>query len=187
MAENRGLINGLIAGAGGLVIAVILIFVVIATVQDADLLGADSTTAFAVINETGAELNVTGYTLATYNSSNSGFTITEMWGDDSGAYNISIPIANGTISTLGVLTNATEYVNGNVSVSYTYTYTYDNTYKASADNLAGNLTAGVDNVSTKIPTVLLIAAVVLLFGVLAILVIQAKKAGMMGGSGNSTL
>ena len=186
MGENKsGLIGGLIAGAGGLVIAIILIFVVIATVQDADLLGADSTTSFAVTNET-ASMNITGDTLSGYNSSNSGFTITALWGVEGGVYNVTIPIANGIISSVGVLTNATIPAYDNVSVSYTYTYTHDNVYKESSDNLAANLTAGVDNVSSKIPTVLLIAAVVLLFGVLAILVVQARKAGMMGG-GSGTL
>ena len=37
-------------------------------------------------------------------------------------------------------------------------------------NLAGNFTAGVNSVSSKIPTVLLVAAIVLILGVLAVLV-----------------
>jgi len=64
--------------------------------------------------------------------------------------------------------------------------TADSVYDNATDRMAGNLTEGVDRVSEKIPTVLLIAAVVLLFGVLAILVVQARKAGMMGG-GSGTL
>ena len=38
------------------------------------------------------------------------------------------------------------------------------------DRLAGNFTEGIDNVSDKIPTVLLVAAIVLILGVMAILV-----------------
>jgi len=49
-------------------------------------------------------------------------------------------------------------------------------------NLANNFTAGIDNVSTKIPTVLLVAAIVLILGVLAILVGVWQRMRMGGGS-----
>lgn len=54
--------------------------------------------------------------------------------------------------------------------------------KASADNLAANFTAGVDEVSSKIPTVLLVAAIVLILGVLAILVGVWQRMRIGGGS-----
>ena len=47
------------------------------------------------------------------------------------------------------------------------------------DRLIANFTSGVDNVSSKLPTILLIAAVVILFGAIAILV--ARSRGMTGG------
>ena len=50
------------------------------------------------------------------------------------------------------------------------------------DRLAGNFTAGVDNVSGKIPTVLLVAAIVLILGVLAILVGVWQRMRMGGGA-----
>ena len=50
------------------------------------------------------------------------------------------------------------------------------------DRLAGNFTAGVDNVSAKIPTVLLVAAIVLILGVLALLVAIWQKMNVGGGS-----
>lgn len=59
--------------------------------------------------------------------------------------------------------------------------TSGSTYEATADNLASNFTSGIDNVSTKIPTILLIAAVVLLFGVIVLLVRQAGAMGIAGG------
>lgn len=58
------------------------------------------------------------------------------------------------------------------------------TYLGAAGNLTSNLTSGIDNVSTKIPTILLIGAVVLLFGVLMLLVRQANAMGI-GGRGGS--
>jgi len=55
--------------------------------------------------------------------------------------------------------------------------------EANASNrLADNFTAGVDNVSSKIPTVLLVAAIVLILGVLAILVGVWQKMRIGSGS-----
>jgi len=50
------------------------------------------------------------------------------------------------------------------------------------DQLISNFTAGVGNVSAKIPTVLLVAAIVLILGVLAVLVGVWQKMRMGGGS-----
>lgn len=47
--------------------------------------------------------------------------------------------------------------------------------------LSSNFTAGIDNVSAKIPTILLIVAVVFLFGALVLLVAQARRMGISGG------
>ena len=49
------------------------------------------------------------------------------------------------------------------------------------DNLVGNFTEGVDNVSEQVPTILLVAAIVLLLAVLAILVGVWSRM-KMGGS-----
>jgi len=51
--------------------------------------------------------------------------------------------------------------------------------ETAATNMRANLTAGIDNVSAKIPTILLIAAVVLLFGAIVILVQRSRQ--MTGG------
>ena len=48
-------------------------------------------------------------------------------------------------------------------------------------SLAGNFTAGVDNVSSKLPTVLLVAAIVLILGVLVLLVGTWQKMRIGGG------
>ena len=54
---------------------------------------------------------------------------------------------------------------------------YDNV----TDRMAGNFTDGIDNVSSKLPTILLIGAVVLLFGVIVLLVRQSNLMGIGGG------
>lgn len=50
------------------------------------------------------------------------------------------------------------------------------------DRLSGNFTAGVDSVSGKIPTVLLVAAIVLILGVLVLLVGAWQRMRIGGGS-----
>ena len=44
-----------------------------------------------------------------------------------------------------------------------------------------NFTTGIDNISNKLPTILLIVAVVFLFGALVLLVAQARRMGVGGG------
>jgi len=51
------------------------------------------------------------------------------------------------------------------------------------DRLASNFTAGIDNVSSKIPTVLLVAAIVLILGVLVLLVATWQRMNIGGGMG----
>ena len=51
-------------------------------------------------------------------------------------------------------------------------------------NMTGNFTEGLDNISSKIPTILLLIAVVFLFGALVLLVQQSKRMGI-GGGGDS--
>lgn len=51
-----------------------------------------------------------------------------------------------------------------------------------SERLAGNFTEGVDNISSKIPTVLLVAAIVLIIGVLAVLVGVWQRMRIGGGS-----
>jgi len=58
--------------------------------------------------------------------------------------------------------------------------TYDNT----TSRMATNFTSGIDNVSGKIPTILLIGAVVLLFGVIVLLVRQSQAMGIGGSRGS---
>jgi len=52
-----------------------------------------------------------------------------------------------------------------------------------SSNLALNLSDGVQAIGNKIPTILLIAIVVILFGALALLVLQGRRMGMFGGGG----
>jgi multisubunit Na+/H+ antiporter MnhC subunit len=60
----------------------------------------------------------------------------------------------------------------------------ENSAEANAsDRLSANFTEGVDNVSSKIPTVLLVAAIVLILGVLVLLVATWQRMNIGGGMG----
>lgn len=50
------------------------------------------------------------------------------------------------------------------------------------DNLVANFTSGVDKVSAKIPTILLVAAIVLILGVLVLLVAAWQRMRVGGSS-----
>ena len=59
--------------------------------------------------------------------------------------------------------------------------TADSEYDNVTERMAQNFTEGIDNVSSKLPTILLIGAVVLLFGVIVLLVRQSGAMGIGGG------
>ena len=59
--------------------------------------------------------------------------------------------------------------------------TADSVEDNATDRMVGNFTSGIDNISGKLPTILLIAAIVILFGVIAVLVRNARVSGG-GGS-----
>ena len=61
--------------------------------------------------------------------------------------------------------------------------TADSAQDNATDRLVGNFTEGVDNVSGKIPTVLLVAAIVLILGVLVLLVATWQRMNIGGGMG----
>ena len=50
--------------------------------------------------------------------------------------------------------------------------------------MSGNFTLGINEVSTKLPTVLLVAAIVLILGVLAVLVGVWQRMRLGGGGGS---
>lgn len=58
----------------------------------------------------------------------------------------------------------------------------DSTEDNATDRLSANFTLGVDNVSAKIPTVLLVAAIVLILGVMVLLVATWQRMRIGGSS-----
>ena len=177
---SGGLVTGLVMGIAGLVIGVIVALVIVSTLTSSGLLESTGNT---VTNETDAYLNVTGYTLAGASATGNprGYVITAVWNLTTADLLLS---GNYTVSSVGVLTNAStsEYSTNNYGVNVSYTYTTDGTEEATVDSMSANFTSGIDEVSSKLPTVLLIAAIVLILGILAVLVgvWQRMKLGQGG-------
>jgi len=161
--QGTGLVTGLVFGIAGLVIGVIIAFVLVSTLTGAGLLTSGETTT-AVTNET-AILNFTVGTedLDEIAGNRYGYVITAMWGNATTDYE-AIPLVNASVSSGGVVTVVDGTFFTDAKISYTYITQSNEGY--STELLSGNFTSGVDNISSKIPTILLIAAIVLILGVL---------------------
>jgi len=124
------------------VIFVVISGLIVATITSNSVF-TDIPSAQTATNETNAWLNETAYTLS--NAGANGFAspvITAIWGEQGGLYNVSIATANASVTSGGIVTNATAYTNANVSYSYTYTV-------ASGTSLAG---VNVTNISNAFGT-----------------------------------
>jgi cell division protein FtsL len=162
-----------------LVVMVVISALIVATITSNSVFD-DIASSGSVTNETGAWLNETSYTLT--KASEDGFAspvITAIWGAEGGEYNVSIATANASVTSAGIVTNATVYTNDNVSLSYTYNYASGtslaglNATEISEDfgNFVTNLIAFLAIIGTVIGVVWLVFYVKRLFG---------KKEGIQG-------
>jgi len=175
--------NG-VAGLTILLSLVTMLFIIGLLVMIFSLMGGqlrDATydnTAVTVTNETEASANTTGYTLDGASDLNAGsFVITEVWKDDSGAYNVSVPTDNVTVSSAGVLTNATSVEYDNLSVSYTYNYDAENT----ATGVMNDTSSGIAGVTDWFDIFLVIGAMVVLILLTVIIITAIRGSGLMAG------
>lgn len=174
--QTGGLITSLVFGIAALVIGTIIAFVIVSTLSGADLI-SEGRVSTAVGTEA-AWINSTTYTLTVVDDATTNFVITEAANVTNGA---TINAANFTLdSTTGILTNATPTAWNDVALNYTYdTLTNE---ELSAGLMTGNFTSGINNVSSKLPTALLIAAIILILAILGVLVGVWQKMRMGGGS-----
>jgi len=169
------LIAGLIFGIASLIIGVIISFLIVQTLTGADLLSTGRTTK-TVINET-----VTPVTSGVNLAKASDLT-TFSCGTITAVYNItdSIVITSGNYTQTGcLLINTTSEFPNSWKVNYPYTLKTSEEF--SAEKLSANFSSGIDNVSGKLPTVLLVAAIVLILGVLVLLVGAWQRMRIGGG------
>ena len=180
-AQTAGMITGLVMGVGFLVISVIIAFVIVTNVAVIDDTTYTTSYPITVVNETVTGFNETvGDVLALFGTKNNiACTGVAVVNSSNG---VVVPTANWSVTSatcnlLGLNNNV--FLGYNVDVTYTYTY---HQTAESADLMIGNFTSGVDNISGKIPTVLLVAAIILILGVLAVLVGVWQKMRIGGGS-----
>jgi len=156
----------------GIALLAYVIVIIMGTLGGTTIL-TSSTSSISVVNETGAYVNSTGYTLSGYNSSWSEITIDYVWGNVSGIPYL-IPSTNYSVSSVGVLTNAsvvpdsTGYNDANVS--YSYIYTYDSDYQDNLEGILGNTSTGITGFFSSISPVYAILAVLVIILVLTVLV-----------------
>jgi len=168
--QTGGLVTGLVFGIATLIVAVLVAMVIISNVSSIDDDVYTTVSGANVINETVTGASATdGDVLAKFGTkSNVQCTAVEILNATNA---VVIPAANYTLGLTTCNLNFTAVSTGYIGydVKATYGWTYRATTDA-ANNLQGNFTEGIDNISGKIPTVLLIAAIVLILGVLAVLV-----------------
>jgi energy-coupling factor transporter transmembrane protein EcfT len=188
--KNGGVVTSTIMGVGGLIIGVIVILVIVSTLNNANLVAVDSTDTFTKLNEsitfdvlnTPQVLSANSIPYVTCNA------ITHIHNQT--RVGVLLGVTNITRTGCSII-NATNVAgdfigNGTLYVSYTYTRAVADT-RNTITNLTSNFTQGIGNVSQKIPTILLIVAVVFLFGALVLLIRNAQSMGMFGGGGQGSL
>jgi hypothetical protein len=185
MAEQGGVARGLIVGIGALVIVTIVVLLIVSTLIGGGLLRSTD------VSSTGQDVRVklndtTNHTLVGFSTTfNYGYTITSVANGSGGGYTLVQPTNYTFNSGTGVLTNASiANSEGWTNITVNYTYTPKKEYERSTDFMAVNMTRGVNSVSSNLPTILLLGAVILLFGIIVLLVRQAQGMGMMGGQGS---
>ena len=163
-------------GVGVLIIGVILVLVIVTTLLDADLFSSDDRTT-TYINEQTKAINETGITFG--NSTLPGATCVV----DVARNGTDEIVASGnyTVSGCTLTYSASDGVYNNTVWKINSTTTYYGESEIASRGTSTNFTAGVDNISEKIPTILLIVAVVFLFGALVLLMRNAQQMGVGGG------
>lgn len=181
MAENRsGIVAALIAGVGGLIITALIILVILGTFTNANLLRTTES-ATTVISEKNFVINGSGIKLANFNSSYRSWTIITVVNATNTTGNYIIASPNYTLTTSGRLINNTAVLWNAANV--TYSYVKPTNYEETVTGANNGFIAGLNNISEKLPTILLISAVILLFGVIVLLYRQYQGMGIGNNGG----
>jgi len=172
------IVFSLIAGISALIILSIVCLLIVDTLNGADLLSQSASST--VTNETLTTVDDLGENLAY--STLSGVLCSVSYCINS-TDSVTVPAANWTATNCKVAYSGPAGAMNNTDWKCTYSYTWDGVSQNSVNGMIANYTSGINNVSSKIPTILLVAAVVLLFGAIVFLVNRAKQTtGATGGS-----
>ena len=153
-------------GLMSLIIIGVVVIIVMVSLADTSL----GTSTYTITNESIAFLNGTGVTLAT--SGWAGFAnpvITELLNASSEA---SFGTGNGTISALGVITNATASM-WDEAVLVSYTYDGDN----EVGSVSSNATSGLSTFFTSTATWLSLLGIVILILIISVVIATVNRFG----------
>lgn len=171
MRDKKGVMGldtakAFIIGILTLVILGVLAMVILVQLNSTSLVNPDTN---IVTNETDGFVNSTSYTLNYANVGTAGsFAITGLINGTSG---LTIPLGNATVSSAGVVTNATEVNWNNVSISYTY-QTPSNT-----QNVITNATSGLSSFYSSTAVWLSLLGVVIIILIIASVVVVVNRFG----------
>lgn len=179
MNKRGQVVSQLINGTGGLIITVVIVLVITSTILTANLFENSRITSLQTAQ---------ALTVGTSNPQTFGNSTLQ---GSSCAIDLAVNATNlsQVIDSGNYTVDATECtVVGNTGSSFNDTSwsinsstTYEGSAGSASEDLQSNFTSGIRNVSVKIPVILLIGAVVLLFGVLIILVARSRQMGIGGG------
>jgi len=179
--KGEGLVTTTVIGTGALIVSVIVLLTITTTLFNADLF-AENKRVTTAINESIGPLNSSQWvTFGNYTLPQATVVINAMKSLNgttlAGNYTVD---SNGSVifkpGTVAAWNESLVFINS--------TTTYAGIEEAAARDTSGNLSAGLDNISEKIPTILLIVAVVFLLGALVLLVRNANQMGITQSGGS---
>ena len=133
-----------------------------------------TSTTTSVVNESGAYVNATGYTLANYGAFNGVYSIDAVYNATDGV----LVDTNRYALASGVLTNATTLNWADANVSYSYTYDATN----GATNVMNDTTTSIATVTDWFPIFIVIGAMVVLILLTVIIITAIRGSGLMEAS-----
>jgi len=177
-----------VAGLSILLSLVVMLFTIGLIVMIFTLMGNEmrdatyDSTNVSVVNETGVYINATGYTLDGASARDfSGVAIQVISNNTE-----NVQTTNYTVSSAGVITNATAIAgfSGNYlwNVTYSYTWNADNT----ATDVMNDTVGGISNVTDWFSIFIVIGAMVVLILLTVIIITAIRGSGMIQGGSTPT-
>jgi hypothetical protein len=176
--KKGGVVTSTVLGVGTLLVAVIVILVITSTLLTANLF-EDSRFTTTVANESLIVNDTVAVAFGNGSLSGSSCVINRAINATTGA---TILVGNYSVDASACTVIALTATFNDSSWNISSTTTYDGTEEVTTLQMSGNFTAGIDNVSERIPTILLIVAVVFLFGALVLLIRNTRLMNVGGGS-----
>ncbi len=197
MANMRTVLSWVL-GVATIALTLLIMLILFGNLSDNLGFGNDAITV-TIVNESvyanPPYVNSTGYVLSGFNSTWSAITLTNIFNaTDHGApggtdYNFTITLANATVSSLGVVLNASNVEYQNVSLSYTYSHSFPSANLALSNSFIGNYTLGVANTGSQFPVVGTIIGIALLLliliGILVFAMVSLARMNVGGSSSGS--